>query len=512
MKPPSGLLDPASPSHSSNTLPSGTDMTDSYMPKIQIATRGWQAFLARHYYRLDYVKLFLTFFINVLLLTFRVPSYLESEERQDGNETVLELGGSFWNPILLNSFSLLHFLLSAVLIGSYWHLKVPLIIFKREKQVARQLEDKLLWVKQSPSRAMEYWDSIVISASSFPHKYWDKQVKKRVCDQFSGEKRCAVVRRLGMEVASKYEERTTLEIFQEILTSLVDLRYKLWMLGVVLSNKLVLYHILYCGLSFMGLHWNSFYFSIHLLDLVMSFKVLQTVLRSVLHNGKQLLMTVLMTCVVIYIYTVIAFNFFRKFYRQQTAVGEKIYQCESMARCFIYHIDQGLRSGGGIADVLESATGDPNEFLRLFFDITFFFFVIVILLAIIQGLIIDAFGELRDKEEAVTVEMQTKCFICGLPKSEFDHIPHGFDNHISREHNMAHYMFFLLYLIKKQESEFSGQESYVWELYLKRKWDFFPVGDCFQNQEGRNPSSTAQLKGKKPGHLSGMPRKALTIR
>ena len=56
------------------------------------------------------------------------------------------------------------------------------------------------------------------------------------------------------------------------------------------------------------------------------------------------------------------------------------------------------------------------------------------------GLIIDAFGELRDKEETLTNEMLTKCFICGLPKAEFDHIPHGFDNHISREHNMAHYM------------------------------------------------------------------------
>ena len=54
-------------------------------------------------------------------------------------------------------------------------------------------------------------------------------------------------------------------------------------------------------------------------------------------------------------------------------------------QCFIYHIDQGLRSGGGIADVLEPASGDPNEFTRLFFDITFFFVVIVILLAIIQG-------------------------------------------------------------------------------------------------------------------------------
>lgn len=54
-------------------------------------------------------------------------------------------------------------------------------------------------------------------------------------------------------------------------------------------------------------------------------------------------------------------------------------------QCFIYNIDAGLRSGGGIADVLEPASGDPNEFTRLFFDITFFFVVIVILLAIIQG-------------------------------------------------------------------------------------------------------------------------------
>ena len=37
------------------------------------------------------------------------------------------------------------------------------------------------------------------------------------------------------------------------------------------------------------------------------------------------------------------------------------------------------------ADKLEPASGDPSEFLRLFFDITFFFFVIVILLAIMQG-------------------------------------------------------------------------------------------------------------------------------
>ena len=58
-----------------------------------------------------------------------------------------------------------------------------------------------------------------------------------------------------------------------------------------------------------------------------------------------------------------------------------LHSCTSM-QCFVYHMDHGLRSGGGIADVLEPATGD---IVRLIFDITFFFVVIIILLAIIQG-------------------------------------------------------------------------------------------------------------------------------
>ena len=64
----------------------------------------------------------------------------------------------------------------------------------------------------------------------------------------------------------------------------------------------------------------------------MSFKLLRTVLKSVLNNYKQLAMTVLMTCVVIYIYTVIAFNFFRKFYRQTTPEGLPVQTCDSMFR------------------------------------------------------------------------------------------------------------------------------------------------------------------------------------
>lgn len=127
-----------------------------------------------------------------------------------------------------------------------------------------------------------------------------------------------MAQRLGMCTRSQFESHSKWDDFVTTLHSLGDLRYTVWVLGVVLSNmvsgglggihraflfhlsvflfahlsdplKMVLYHFLYCGLSFLGLHQNSFYFSIHLLDLVMNFKLLRTVLYSVLHNGKQVL-------------------------------------------------------------------------------------------------------------------------------------------------------------------------------------------------------------------------------
>lgn len=55
-----------------------------------------------------------------------------------------------------------------------------------------------------------------------------------------------------------------------------------------------------------------------------------------------------------------------------------------MASCFVFHLNSGLRAGGGIGDEIESPVGHALERSRVVFDLTFFFFVIVILLAIVQ--------------------------------------------------------------------------------------------------------------------------------
>lgn len=99
--------------------------------------------------------------------------------------------------------------------------------------------------------------------------------------------------------------------------------------------------------------------------------------------------------------------------------------------------------------------------------------------------------------------MESNCFICGIGKDYFDKVPHGFDTHVMQEHNLgkfldsfdfatcilifysyfpANYMFFLMHLINKPDTEYTGQETYVWNMYQQRCWDFFPVGDCFRKQ------------------------------
>ena len=46
-------------------------------------------------------------------------------------------------------------------------------------------------------------------------------------------------------------------------------------------------------------------------------------------------------------------------------------------------------------------------------------------------------------------------------KDYFDKNPHGFETHVEKEHNLAHYLFFLQYLIEKDENDYTGRETLV---------------------------------------------------
>ncbi|XP_058690688.1 ryanodine receptor 2 isoform X4 [Poecile atricapillus] len=468
-------------------------------------------YFARNFYNMRMLALFVAFAINFILLFYKVSTSAVPEEKElpvvsDGENTklnilesdderviavhyVLEESSGYMEPTL-RILAILHTVISFFCIIGYYCLKVPLVIFKREKEVARKLEFDGLYITEQPSEddIKGQWDRLVINTQSFPNNYWDKFVKRKVMDkygEFYGRDRISEL--LGMDKAAldfsdarEKKKPKKDSSFSAVLNS-IDVKYQMWKLGVVFTDNSFLYLAWYMTMSVLG-HYNNFFFAAHLLDIAMGFKTLRTILSSVTHNGKQLVLTVGLLAVVVYLYTVVAFNFFRKFYNKSEDGDMPDMKCDDMLTCYMFHMYVGVRAGGGIGDEIEDPAGDEYEIYRIIFDITFFFFVIVILLAIIQGLIIDAFGELRDQQEQVKEDMETKCFICGIGNDYFDTVPHGFETHTLQEHNLANYLFFLMYLINKDETEHTGQESYVWKMYQERCWEFFPAGDCFRKQ------------------------------
>nr|XP_046257248.1 ryanodine receptor 2 isoform X2 [Scatophagus argus] len=469
-------------------------------------------YFARNFYNMRLLALLVAFAINFILLFYKVASLPASQEDEGGVTSVYqeELDSaaedddddgdavyfvleesSGYMELSLHFLAVAHTIISFCCIIGYYCLKVPLVIFKREKEVARKLEfDGLYVTEQPPEEDIKgQWDRLVINTPSFPSNYWDKFVKRKVMDKYGDFYGCEKISELlGLDQAAldfsldrKERKRLKRDTAWSNLFNSIDVKYQIWKLGVVFTDNSFLYLAWYMLMSVLG-HFNNFFFAAHLLDIAMGFKTLRTILSSVTHNGKQLVLTVGLLAVVVYLYTVLAFNFFRKFYNRSDDKDTQDMKCNDMLTCYMFHMYVGVRAGGGIGDEIEDPAGDEFEVERIVFDITFFFFVIVILLAIIQGLIIDAFGELRDQQEQVKEDMETKCFICGIGSEYFDKVPHGFETHTLQEHNLANYLFFLMYLINKDETEHTGQESYVWKMYQERSWEFFPVGDCFRKQ------------------------------
>lgn len=387
------------------------------------------SFLARNFYTLKYVALVLAFCINFMLLFYKVTTFGDEHEGSGDSDlsSIASGSGSGAGGVELGSAegsgeaeeddplelvqvdevyiehvmriaAAMHSLVSLCMLIAYYHLKVPLAIFKREKEIARRLEFDGLFIAEHPEDddIKSHWDKLVISSKSFPVNYWDKFVKKKVRQKYSETYDFdSISNLLGMEKSAfgTQEVNESGGLIHFIMN--IDWRYQVWKAGVTITDNSFLYSLWYFTFSILG-NFNNFFFAAHLLDVAVGFKTLRTILQSVTHNGKQLVLTLMLLTIIVYIYTVVAFNFFRKFYIQEEE-EEVDKKCHDMLTCFIFHLYKGVRAGGGIGDEIGDPDGDDYEVYRIIFDITFFFFVIVILLAIIQGLIIDAFGELRDQ-------------------------------------------------------------------------------------------------------------------
>lgn len=241
--------------------------------------------------------------------------------------------------------------------------------------------------------------------------------------------------------------------------------------STLLSDPYTLYYSTYVVLSILGilqLPNAPYFFAFHLLDIVARSEMLKYVIKSITLNGKALILTAFLAFVVIYIYSIFGFLFYR------TKFNEEV-PCDNMLMCLVAAINYGMRSGGGIGDVMEAPNwNERDSSFRVMFDYTFFFVVIVLMLNMIQGIIIDTFGELRSQNNEIEEDIQNKCFICGIERVTFDRYGNGFDHHIEKDHSIFHYLYFCMYLKRKERTEYTGPEQYVADKIEEHDWSFVP--------------------------------------
>ncbi|CAG9330938.1 unnamed protein product [Blepharisma stoltei] len=243
---------------------------------------------------------------------------------------------------------------------------------------------------------------------------------------------------------------------------------------IVLISRQNLFNFLYLLSACFAMKYQLLY-AILLLDCIRWSKDLDNVLRSITQNRKQLILTLVLGLISIYLFGVAGFMWLGQYYLTQDEGANYSTYCNTLVECATSTLNYGIRNGGGIGDALMMPKyTDRDYFLSQLFFILFFIVINIILMNIIFGIIIDTFSELRDERQLIEHDMNNICFICGREKFEFELRGSGWTEHVQLEHNVYAYLAYIIYIRKKPLNECNGIEKYVKNKMRQNDVSFFP--------------------------------------
>ena len=99
------------------------------------------------------------------------------------------------------------------------------------------------------------------------------------------------------------------------------------------------------------------------------------------------------------------------------------------------------------------------------------------MLNMVFGIIIDTFRELRKKAAVVELDIANICFICGAKKNELEKSNINYENHVSDEHYIWNYVYYMVVLTGIPDIEANAVTSYAKEKIKKKEISWFPNCD-----------------------------------
>ena len=248
--------------------------------------------------------------------------------------------------------------------------------------------------------------------------------------------------------------------------------------------------------SFLGLHVDFLIYSLHLMYACAQVETLGKVFEALWITKDQVVGTAVLGFCVQYCFLVLGFLTFPKGYG---FADMDTSQCSSLMECLLAHLDYGFRSG----PVWKSA---ELSWWKFAFDYLYNLVVILILAAIISGIIIDTFANMRADLQEKNDDQQNNCFICGINRSTMERQMVKFEHHVFQEHYMWSYARFLMYLKQSKDSELNGPESYVKDKVLRQDYSFFPINRALSLDSDDEDYSERQVRIKDLEDMRGVVR------
>ena len=241
----------------------------------------------------------------------------------------------------------------------------------------------------------------------------------------------------------------------------------------VITDFNLIYNIAFVVFAVLGILYNYFYFSMHLVESINRSTTLRNVLKAIWNPRKQIMVTLILLFLVEYFFTILVFLFFYNDVDGQL--------CHRMDTCLITIFDQTFKNFNGIINYLSEVNyKDDHSFSgRFWLDNMFYIVILLLVLQMLAGIIIDNFSALRETQQFLIDDRNNFCFICGLHRNDLNKLygnEEGYSEHVLLDHYCWNYMFLIINLTKKKY--LSGLDYYIFNNYKNESYIWIPFENC----------------------------------
>lgn len=232
--------------------------------------------------------------------------------------------------------------------------------------------------------------------------------------------------------------------------------------------------------------YANFLFSLQLFSIISLFETMKTILITIQKRWKQFTSTAILIVILIMFYTGISFYFIRKYYVLQDI---QLNVCSNYVYCFFSIFSYGMRLGGGIGDLIGLVKYDDPLFWGLFiFQWVFYFTIVLIMLNVINGIIVDTFQDLREKNNKRKDIKENQCYICAIDRINFQINSLDFVAHQEFEHNLYNYILYLINIHKIDEHDLNSVDYQSKLCCDNQQTSFFPIKKSIALKNKENQS------------------------